>query len=244
MWQLDGTLASLQSQRWAATVDLRQPQLGLHSIHLSGAHGFDGLSDARLLSLTLPGSSSPEEIHDHWVRGKDLVVVYSATSRRASQPEIYWRSLESLEAVGLELIVSIKTDLLDDNPETHVVSELRADETWWLPFTRQIHSERQLFLPGTPPVATGFAGAGAFLVRLQSQVSYIEMIHPSDFSEAQVARIEKRVRIQTPLFPEHLEKGVIRRGRIRAWLVPSNGDLAAAHRLYGEFVDSELPLTT
>lgn len=249
MWKSDGSLAELQTDRLIAQVQLRQPALGLHAITLRAPHETAQLREARLLGLTLPGGAEVEEIHDSWLRGNDLVVVYAATARRALQPEIYWRSLVSADAFGLELIMSVKTHLLDDNPEIEVVSELDAIETWWVPDADNENSVRRLFADDaatTQPSSEqlNFEEPGSFLLRLPGNGSYIEMTHPTDFCTAKLAKFEHRILLQTPLFPENLEKGVIRRGRMRGWFVPSKDDVVTAQRLFKEFANSELPLTT
>ncbi len=244
MWQLHETLANLQTEQLIGTIDLRQPQLGLHALRMTAADQPVGLAAASLLRLSLPSGSPVEEIRECWVRGSDLVAVYAPTSSRASQPEIYWRCLSSPHAIGLELIVSIHTGLLDDNPATSIVSELPASETWWLPSTEQPESARRFISKDGAHTLRGSEGRGSCIVRMSSQVSYIEMAHPSDFCSTELTWRDGRVTLHTPLFPDRLEKGVIRRGRLRGWFVASAGDLAAAGRLYQEFAESEPPLTT
>ena len=59
-------------------------------------------------------------------------------------------------------------------------------------------------------------------------LSYAEMVHPSDFVSAYTApRMSPSTR---SFFPERLEKGVIRRGRICGWLLPSENDLTLSRR--------------
>ena len=71
------------------------------------------------------------------------------------------------------------------------------------------------------------------------------MVHPSDFVAAQVdADMQLNQCLSTTLFPEHLEKGVIRRGRICGWFMPTETDLEVAVQLARQFVDEPLPLTT
>ena len=90
----------------------------------------------------------------------------------------------------------------------------------------------------------GWGGGGLGVMGLPSQVSYVEMVHPSDFRTVELTWRDGQAAVRTPLFADRLEKGVIRRGRVRGWLVSSPGDLAAAERLFREFAESEPPLTT
>ena len=49
--------------------------------------------------------------------------------------------------------------------------------------------------------------------------------------------------LRATLFPERLEKGVIRRGRVCGWFMPVENDLETAVRLARAFVEEPLPLT-
>ncbi|MDZ4820284.1 MAG: hypothetical protein SGJ20_15060, partial [Planctomycetota bacterium] len=67
----------------------------------------------------------------------------------------------------------------------------------------------------------------------------------TDFASAEVAMDEDQPLIlSTTLFPDRLEKGVIRRGRICGWFMPVENDLATAAQLAREFVAEPPPLTT
>ena len=66
------------------------------------------------------------------------------------------------------------------------------------------------------------------------------MVHPTDFVSA---RLQHTRHVETTLFPEHLEKGVIRRGRICGWFMPAENDLDTAVELAREFVNEPPPLT-
>jgi hypothetical protein len=98
-------------------------------------------------------------------------------------------------------------------------------------------------------------GTGVFLFRPVGagvggvEFSYVEMIFPSDFCCASVrwgdtqGQTAKAV-LHSELFPESLEKGVIRRARLRGLFVPRADDLVTASQLFAEFAASPPPLTT
>jgi hypothetical protein len=70
------------------------------------------------------------------------------------------------------------------------------------------------------------------------------MVHPSDFVTAQVQWNESgSPMVSATLFPESLEKGVIRRARLSGWFLPAENDLQAAVELAKRFVNEPLPLT-
>lgn len=241
MWQLSGTRAQLNHRGLRATVDVRQPQRGVREVCVSQKDVFGSSS---FLQLNLPGAADLEELRDIWIRGADLVAVYAPTSQRSSQPEIYWRCVSANNADGLEIIVSVQTGVLDDHPAINVVSEFSTRELWWLPQPGRLETAQQIPLTQNPRTIHDADGAGLYVIRMNGSLSYVEMIFPSDFCSTQISSRDDRVVLRTSLFPERLEKGVIRRGRLRGWFVPAADDLAAAARLFDEFTKSEPPLTT
>jgi hypothetical protein len=54
----------------------------------------------------------------------------------------------------------------------------------------------------------------------------------------------RSLRLVHHLFPESLEKGVIRRGRVRGWFLPREGDADAAAERYRQWLAEPPPLTT
>lgn len=243
LWHLNGTVATLRDGRLGGTVDLRHPRKGFHAIQYQSNSHSVALSAANVMGLDLPGTTETEELHECWIRGADLVATYAATVRRAAQPEVYWRSLVEPNADGLELIVSVHTGLLDDYPSTVVTSRLQAAEAWWLPSPDRPDLSRRLSVDAQC-VARATEGAGLFVVRLPSAMSYVEMVYPSDFLCSEVHWQGDVIQISTSLFPDRIEKGVIRRARIRGWVAPLVDALALAGRQFQEFADSEPPLTT
>jgi hypothetical protein len=88
-----------------------------------------------------------------------------------------------------------------------------------------------------------------FVFRKSEQdFSYAELVHPTDFHSAVVNEgcgpFEESGPLRAQLFPERLEKGVIRRARICGWFMPAENDLETAVTLAKRFVDEPLPLTT
>ena len=75
-------------------------------------------------------------------------------------------------------------------------------------------------------------------------MSYAHMVHPSDFVSMRLKVALYAGVAESQLFPEHLEKGVIRRGRICGWFMPLENDLQTAVELARQFVNEPLPLTT
>ena len=141
------------------------------------------------------------------------------------------------------MILSMQTDLLDSDPQATVTSTAVGSEFLYansLSNPSLASLEEQAFDRDTSP-------ENLFLMRdIRGDLSYAEMVHPSDFVSAEIFYDEddQPCAVQSTLFPERLEKGVIRRARICGWFMPVENDLETAVELARQFVDEPLPLTT
>ena len=146
----------------------------------------------------------------------------------------------------MELVVSVQTDLLDSDPELTITSSLPATDV-----RRLLAADGSQFATvaaDARPGARDFTSPpGCFLFRISPQTSYLEMVHPSDFRQMAITSptgtAEKLFGVQTRLFAERLEKGVILRSRLRGWFLAREADETAAVQLYREFCATEPPLT-
>jgi hypothetical protein len=192
-----------------------------------------------------------------YVRGGDFVATYLEGGRQRVTPQLYWRAecVDELGAAKVELIVSVKTDLLDSQPlsRTHslISSEAAILHTATLSFPRF----ETLKEPGrhhakgggrTIRIDAGPSSEHLFVFRMPDHgLSFAQMVHPSDFVSAELGvDHEPPYSLLTTLFPERLEKGVIRRGRVCGFFLPAENDLEIAVQLAGRFVEEPLPLTT
>ena len=121
---------------------------------------------------------------------------------------------------ALSLIVSVETSLLDSRPLVEVCTELPAEEV--LPLDQRGVLYR---LPG-------------------AEISYAELSAPGEFQNLRLERQEQTFRTSRWKFFAHfLEKGVIRRARLRGVFLPREDDVARADACYEELLIAELPLT-
>ena len=210
------------------------------------------LRDFRLLQLTTPACSPVQPpLVDTYARGADLVASYAEAERGAVQPHVYFRAGEHNLAAGIELIVSMQTRLLDSEPESLVTSELPASEVLVLD---SIHEQTPELLPRESlPVrylTTASKAAYLFLFRVSEELSYAEMVHPGDFVSVELAHPSanaqntQHLQLTWRLFPERLEKGVIRRCRIAGWFLPRSDDQKLSAELFRRMLEEPLPLTT
>jgi hypothetical protein len=208
---------------------------------------FGGNADTRSLNLL-----------ESYVRGADFAARFAEIGESHIAPELLWRAEQRNHFTArLELLLSVRTDLLDskplvtccssasagaialytaslDTPNFSVIDVLptrRGDVTVWHPGTNFNEASSREHL---------------FVFRMKDEdLSFAQMVHPSDFASAQItADMGLRPCLTAKLFPEHLEKGVIRRGRICGWFMPAENDLDTAVELAREFVNEPPPLTT
>ncbi len=175
-----------------------------------------------------------------FVRGVDLVVEYGENAD-GDRCELYYRALDasafSLSTAagssrvygGVELWVSVQTRQLDSRPHVRIVNR---------------------FPKGTQVVTVpGWSEPGLRVFRLPGiQVSYIESVYPADVADSAepgdaAADADQAISFGTNLNVVWMEKGVIRRCRVRGWWVDRDGDLAWAKDLTHAFLEEAPPLT-
>ena len=260
-WQLDGYVARLNTADLRATIDLRNPAVGL-SIETLEAAALKSGPSAALFELHLGQSSSEVDpaALDCFIRGGDLVAVYAETLGRPLRAEVYWRVVadrgESLSAQSvpaptrIELVISVQTSRLHMDPALTVATTLpAATESRRLrdPATGQFvdcmdsDDRQRVFEPAS--------GTGCFLFRGPGPLSYLEMVHPADFRQTKLVGSSVAARgwhTEHRLFESSaggLEKGVILRSRLRGMFLPGEQAEEFALAEYQRFADSEPPLT-
>ena len=222
-WQVAENRAALSLSQLAGELCLTQPWQGLHDLQVEG----NAFASARLFCLQSNPGTDDESIIDQYTRGEDLVVSYSQTESRPVSLHVYWRAsiwAMSLGNVpGVDLIVSRQTDLLDSDPSLQVVSELSSARC----------------------VNTGGAAA-KMLVRPENQSSSLLLAaHPADCEDIEInSPGDETTRIAFELFRPGLEKGVIRRARLRLAFLPREGDEQLASECYASLATAPPPLTT
>ncbi len=240
-WQIQGSEAALECAPLRAAVHLDHPSHGLSGIVWNQTQ----LHSHAPLQLIC----GADRLLESYVRGNDLVAGYESCGPQ-SFPHVYWRARNrgTGGAVGLEIVLSMRTDLLDALPQSAVdtlvgnVSFFHASalETSAFKSLRRAKRARK--------ITAAESTTHLFVMRdEQAGVTYAEMVHPSDFASAVVFNPESAAdswHVKSHLFPERLEKGVIRRARIGGWFLPAKNDLAVAVELAKQFIDEPLPLTT
>ncbi|QDV25008.1 hypothetical protein [Aureliella helgolandensis] len=188
-----------------------------------------------LLSVTpLPEHSSKTE--EVYVRGNDLIARYAESSGDQFAYGLYWQWLERSAKVdwGLELWMSVQTGLLDASPVLAVSSKSLSSGQW------EVYQHRTLSGDCLPDAAP--RGPAAMVCR-SDVATAVWLVEPTD---------QVHVQLQSPLdanqqtlrvFGHFMEKGVIRRARMRVHFAARVMGQDEIAELYHQFANSPLPLT-
>ncbi len=255
-WQLDATTARLIGSQIGATIDLLQPVRGL-------AVSIPDVAPNQFALQTLGIEIGDEKALSHarldaYVRGPDLVATYEESPPAQLRTQSYWRIVAPAEiadgdasavVAAFDLILSVNTSLLDNNPQSRVSSRIAAIETV---FELVADAAGKLTFQEVDPAKSGstagrieyMSGTGCFLTRIgSSELSFAQMVHPVDFGGAILEVNQQSFAISHQLFQQRLEKGVILRARVRAAVLRRQDDLSTAQAAYERFANAEPPLT-
>ncbi|MCA9158631.1 MAG: hypothetical protein KDA72_09905 [Planctomycetales bacterium] len=193
-----------------------------------------------------PHASLPEEVYS---REGDLIVRYRQSPADTFAYQLDWQLLPATApfVAAVELWLSVQTDLLDTEPELEIACSARSGQHW------QVFEHRQLSEPDSASQKDSAAvarGPAALLcsplaenANVDSAHSGLWLIEPSDQCNTRRCTKDDQTTQRLRLFGHFMEKGVIRRARMRFLLAA--GSVSAEHisHAYRELADSPLPLT-
>jgi hypothetical protein len=228
MWKIDGENVQLTLNQWEANYRITQPGKGMILRSLSPRQ------QQATICMISPGVGGAARPTESYIRNNDLIVDYAQQNTEQFSYETYFRSLPSIGqwTFGLEIWLSVQTNLLDSTPNIDFSCDT-SEQAWAIQHDwNQPSSQTPWFLTS----ATASSQSPHLAV----------MVHPLDVEQTKIIRSDTNPSwIALKLFSEFMEKGVIRRGRLRIYAssaaTPDSDDLRKA---YDDFVKSELPLTT
>jgi len=238
LWQLDANRAKLLTPNLAASVELANPSLGLQQLEFAGSSVMGQLLGVSLANASV---STGIKVSDAFVRGGDLVASYAETEERHYSLEIYWRLITASNFTVVDLLLSLETDLLESFPRIATRSVLSSGEAWWVSDGGKSVRE----IADLQTVDLHQDSIGVVLRPTDAGWSYVEMSLAGDHGGVKFSNPSPvQIAIERDLAGSFLEKGVIRRLRLRGALVPREGDLQIAGQLLSEFAAETPPLTT
>lgn len=182
---------------------------------------------------------APQEIYS---RKEDLICRYRQSESDLFAFQLDWQLLPAVGpfACGVELWLSVQTDLLDAKPELEVTCHATSSRAW------QVFSHDEI---SDEPISNdqNIRGPAAMVSRSSGQENNpncgVWLIEPSDQVHTRMTSDAADLTQSVRMFGHFMEKGVIRRGRMRFLLaLESVSDSDVAHA-YQQFANSPLPLT-
>jgi hypothetical protein len=241
-WQLAHGVARLGAAGLSATVNLAAPQRGLTSLTVFGQ-----AIGGHILGVEFPQAAPARgpAVTECYQRGNDLVATYEQTEGRPFRATVYWRAeglAISVAGVAVELIVSVQTSLLDATPQLQSLSQIIGGNHLAYPRSAEkAGSESE----GSRPRGSFDHLSECVRLRIgEPNVTYCEMIHPSDWRGLQASEGAGGIELSWSLVGHFMEKGVIRRLRVRGIFLQGTPEDARIRELYDEFAASPPPLTT
>ena len=217
-WFLQGAKAQVACGPLLAEVDVERPMLGLQKLRLPG-ETIDGSLMGVDVREELSTSDQTWTPLDVYTRGADLVATYREPAGQPFHLQVYWRVLEPrrLTSGVLEAIVSIQTREWEAYPYVAITSALDAAD------------------------ARRHDGGVNFLSR--HDWSYVEVSPRGDFEPPLVAQTESIARACWRFEKRFMERGVIRRLRLRGAFAPIASAEDAIQQFQSEFAAEPPPLS-
>ncbi len=244
-WNLNGTMASISASGWSMTIDLSHPQLGI-TVERENSSVFpkteSNRGTLRVFRTSWPGAELSPGFTDGYSRQHDLVASYAPNSLRDFQVQLDFKLLEANDSmIRTESWISTQTFLLECHPKVALEFQFPFS-----PMARWFHSEGQeLKEAGCQVDAHRNSYAAGLFTSPHVAASVLILIYPADLGEMRWLAGNKRLAsIQQEWFGATMEKGVIRRGRLRAVIFNRDITPETVAEEYALFQDSPLPLTT
>ena len=248
-WQLRELDAVLQCGGLSAKIAFSRPSDGMVNVVVADHR----LGAARLLGIGVgPAVESQGTCPiESYVRGPDLAVAYEASGQWPVRVDALWRAIAPATPdkflAGVDLIVSVRTHLLDAHPNLAVQSVVPASDVFRLAGPCGAACEPLALSAAAPTIIGPDNGGGCLLFRLPKvDLTYLEMVHPADFQHDELSGSESGgpLRIAHRLFRMTLEKGVILRARIRGVFMNRQQDAEVAAECYASLAAADPPLST
>jgi hypothetical protein len=217
-WRLEGTRPILTTRAIETSLDLARPDLGLHDVAFNGQ-----AIQGRLLQVTVgsgeqvtAAKSIAWQLGDCYARGRDLVATYHEPLGQPFNLQLYWRVLQPTAGASfaLELMASVQTRLWEAYPWVGVRSE--------------------------PEGAATLKSDQAIVFERATAPAYVEVAYPGDFSIVDGSTIRAA---SWRYGPQFMERGVIRRLRLRGAFFHAAPAKTAIEKLRGDLIAEEPPLT-
>jgi hypothetical protein len=235
VWSSLRTVAEYSQPGWRVALDPALPSSPLVLESTSGTRW-------EALAITpLPGHSMVAE--EIYVRQQDLIARFGQIGTDEYSFQVDWRLIEAPLGfdVGLEVWVSLQTNLLDTAPKIQVASQGIGAWTGWR--HQQLVSDADASSDADQGWSSGNVDSMAGLLSSGKSCSCLWLIEPRDLQQVHWTSKPSSLVQQAELFGAFLEKGVIRRARMQLLVSHQPIALPDVQRAYQGLINRELPLT-
>jgi hypothetical protein len=235
VWSPLRTVAHFAQQDWSVELDPARPTSFLT---LSSP---TGIRWEALAINPLPNHSlHAEEIY---VRQQDLIARFSQVGKDQYGFQVDWRLLDTISdfEVGIEVWISLQTNLLDSAPKIQARS--RGVGAWKSWTHQQLVSQVGPSDDASQGWSSQNASAIAAISSSTQDCSCLCLIEPRDLQQVSWTSQPSNNEQQAELFGQFLEKGVIRRARMQLLASKKQIGLLEIQRAYQQLINRELPLT-
>ncbi len=187
-----------------------------------------------------PHASQPEEVYS---RQGDLIARYQQTEQDTFAYQLDWQLLapQGPFVAGVELWLSIQTDLLNTRPQLEVTTQALHGNSWRILQHCEMMEDQDESEVGRGPAALVCEARSGD--RTSHGLTGVWLIAPGDQRHTRLQTNDSQSTQSVRLFGHFMEKGVIRRARMRFLLAAqtiTNQHIASA---YCDLAESPLPLT-
>lgn len=219
---------------FTAVLSPDKPQLGLEILDGTGT-----LGHAFAVAVPTESSESPEysfTVEEAYQRGSDFIVRFDQMKEDSFAFQLDWKLIAGSDSkYGFELWLSVQTDDLDSSPVLDIASDLKNTE--WKQLSHQALVESSDEQDSAAAPAALFTSGG------KETPSILWLIEPTDQRHIALQQAAGPSSRKIRLFDHFMEKGVIRRARMRCYLSADGFTEEEIRQLYEDLRNSPLPLT-
>lgn len=218
VWVLRGAQAQLTCGALRAELDVERPTRGLRELRLAGETLAGWLMAVDVVDDD--ATEQPWQPADVYTRGSDLVATYREPLGQPFSLQVYWRALapKDREVAALEAILSIQTREWEAHPFVSLDSAIAVDRS-------RLEN-------------------GGVIFHSQHDWSYVEATPPGDFTAAVRLSTTEGLSESRWTYGNHfMERGVIRRLRLRGAFVSAMESADAVEQMRTDLLAEPPPLT-
>jgi hypothetical protein len=240
-WIATNEACCFHYNNWTIELNPYQPELPVKFSVNSGktpVSRSSGAGEIRWPALAIAASPAhSNKLEEIYARQNDLIVRYAQHHHDRFSFQVDWRILEveSPYTVGFEVWISIQTDLLDTSPSLFLSSYGQSNWQGW--------THEQLLPDSDEPFDNMPSANRSAACWYSENSSYLWLVDPRDRGQVEWLNSTTENLQRIKLFGSFLEKGVIRRARMRLLIsdhLLSKDDIQGA---YLSLCQSDLPLT-